>query len=142
MTMKLLAMMAVAGGSMFAQPRISVGVGIGGYGGGYYQQAPAYAYAPPCPNPYDILVNGYCVADYGYSRPFYGGFRVAPRFDDRRGFTRGFEQDRNRGFEQSRSSGGQNRSQTPNRGGSNRPSGQNFSGQNSRQGSGNGFRGR
>jgi len=142
MTMKLLAMMAVAGGSMFAQPRISVGVGVGGYGGGYYQQPPPYAYVPPCPNPYDILVDGYCVADYGYSRPFYREFRAAPRFDDRRGFTRGFEQNRNRSFEQGRSSGGANRNQAQNRGGSSRSSGQSSSGRNNGQGSGNGFRGR
>jgi hypothetical protein len=89
---------------MFAQPRISVGIGVGGYGGGYYQQPPPYAYVPPCP-PYESWVNGFCVADYGYERPFYGGYGVAPRFDNH------FDNDRNRGVERGRSFSGDNRGQ-------------------------------
>ena len=124
---------------MFAQPRISVGVGVGGYGGGYYQQPAPYAYdVPPCP-PYESWVNGFCVADYGYERPFYGGYRVAPRFDNR------FDRDRNRGFEQGRNFSGDNRNQA--RGfnsaqsqGSGRNQNQNRSAGN--RSGGNGFRGR
>jgi len=115
MKTKLLAMMLLAGGAVFAQSRVSVGVGIGGFGGGFYQSAPPYVYgAPPCPDPYDTLVNGYCVEGYGYAAPFYGGVRVAPRFGGgfvRQGVSRGFVQDRSRGFNQGRN-GGQSRGQS------------------------------
>jgi hypothetical protein len=41
---KFLAVALIAGGSLFAQPRVSIGVGVGtgGYGPGYYPP-PAYA---------------------------------------------------------------------------------------------------
>jgi hypothetical protein len=122
MKTKLLAMMLLAGGTMFAQPRVSIGVGVGGYGGGFYQSAPPYAYSvPPCPAPY--WVNGYCVGGYGYAAPFYGGVRIAPHFSGgfvREGVTRGFAQDRNRGFSQGRNGSGQNRGGGQNHGGGNR----------------------
>ena len=52
MKTKLLALIFLAGSSMFAQ-RISVGIGIGGGYGGYpvYAPAPVYVYSPP-PAPY------------------------------------------------------------------------------------------
>jgi hypothetical protein len=164
MKTKLLAMMLLAGGSMFAQTRFSVGVGFGG-GSDFYQQPPAYASnIPPCPGPDYSWVDGYWAQGYGgtswvagyWSRqPFFGGYGVAPRFDrrfrddDRREFNRGFSVERNRGFEQGRNFAeqnrnqsrdfGQNQNQNQNRGNNNRGSGQ-FS----RRGndSSNGFRGR
>src|SRR6202022_4516008 len=104
------------------------------------------------------------VAGYWNRQPFNSGYQVAPRFDnrlndgdDRRGFTRGFEQGRYRSFDQGRNFNGQDRNQTrgfnqgqtrdfgqnqnqnQNRGNSNRSNGQD-----NRQGNGyaNGFRGR
>src|SRR3954470_22319814 len=49
---KLLAVALIAGGTMFAQSRLSIGIGVGGYGPGSYPP-PAYAqqYQPPCPGP-------------------------------------------------------------------------------------------
>ena len=174
MKTKLLAMMLLAGGSMFAQNRFSVGIGFGGQGAGFYQPPPSYASnIPPCPGPDYTWVEGYWSQNYGrniwvpgyWNRlPFSSGYQVAPRFDnrfndgdDRRGFTRGFEQDRNHGFDQGRDFSGQNRTQTPgfdqgqtrgfgqnqtqnqNRGNGNRTGGQdNPSG----DGYANGFRGR
>jgi hypothetical protein len=44
MKTKLLAMMLLAGGSMFAQTRFSVGMDFGGRNGGFFQAPPAYAY--------------------------------------------------------------------------------------------------
>ena len=121
MKTKLLAMMLLAGGSMFAQTRFSIGIGLGGHGAGFYQPPPSYAYnIPPCPGPDYTWVNGYWSQDYGRNtwvagywnrQPFNSGYQVAPRFDnrfndgdddDRRGFTRGYEQDRNRNFDDGR----------------------------------------
>jgi hypothetical protein len=152
MKTKLLAMMLLAGGSMFAQTRFSVGVGIGGYSAGVYQQPPPYGYGvPPCAPGY-IWVDGYCVPDYGpnvvvggyWNRAYRGNYRVAPRFDNRfyesRGrenFNRGgFEQNRSQGFSQNRDSGNQRQA-----GGS----GRNNQGQNQNRGNrggSNGSRGR
>ena len=167
MKTKLLAVMLLAGGSMFAQTRFSVGVGFGGPGAGFYQPPPSYAYdVPPSPGPDYYWVDGYWSQDYGRNtwiagywnrQPFSGGYQVAPRFDnrfddrdDRRGFTRGFEQDRNRGFSQSRDFGGRDRNQSrgfdqgqnQNRGNSGRASGQNWGGNRQGNGSANGFRAR
>jgi len=49
MKTKLLIGVLLAAGSLFAGPRVFVGVGVGGYG--YYPPAPVVAYAPPCPGP-------------------------------------------------------------------------------------------
>jgi len=165
MKTKLLAVMLLAGGSMFAQTRFSVGVGFGGQGAGFYQPPPSYAYdIPASPGPDYYWVDGYWSQDYGRNtwiagywnrRPFNEGYRVAPRFanrfddrDNQRGFARGFEQDRNPGFNQGRNLGGQDRSQTQtrdsgrnqnqnqNRGNGVRASSQNAGGQGSRQGNG------
>lgn len=161
MKTKLLAMMILAGGSMFAQPRLSIGIGIGGHGNGFYQPAPSYASnIPPCPGPDYTWVDGYWSQDYGRRtwvagywnrQPSRGGYEVAPRFENRfreqdaRQRSRGVEPDRNGGFDENRNlSGrerdfGQNQSQTQNRGNLNRSNGQD-----TRQGTGyaNGFRGR
>src|SRR5438128_3253618 len=110
MKTKLLAMMFLAGGSMFAQTRFSIGIGLGGRGAGFYQPPP-YAYnTPPCPGPDYTWVDGYWSQNYGRNtwvdgywnrQPFSSGYQVVPYFenrfndDDRRGFTRGFERGRN-----------------------------------------------
>jgi hypothetical protein len=130
MKTKLLAMMLLAGGSMFAQTRFSVGIGFGGQGAGFYQPPPSYASnIPPCPGPDYTWVDGYWSQNYGRNtwvagywnrQLFSNGYQVAPRFDnrfndgdddDRQSFTRGFEQDRDRGFDQSRNFNGQDHNQ-------------------------------
>jgi hypothetical protein len=128
MKTKLLAMVLLAGGSMFAETRLSIGIGFGGHGAGFYPPPPSYASnIPPCPGPDYTWVDGYWSQDYGrnywvagywYRRPFISGYPVAPRFDnrfndrdDRRGFTRGFAEDRNRGFDQARNFSGRDRDQ-------------------------------
>ena len=154
MKTKLLAMMLLAGGSMFAQTRFSVGVGFGGNGAGFYQQPPAYASnIPPCPGPGYTWVDGYWSQDYGrpvwiagyWNAPVFStGFGFAPRFDNRfrGGFDRGF--DRHRGFDRDRNFNGRDRA--PARGFN---QGQQSGGQQSGRstghddhGNGNGFRGR
>ena len=72
-TLGILAMALMAGGMMFAQPRVSIGIGVGGYGAAY--PPPAYAqYMPPCPGPDYTWVDGY------WRGPVAGGYRVAPRY--------------------------------------------------------------
>jgi hypothetical protein len=87
MKTKLLAMVLLAGGSMFAQTRFSIGVGVGGYAPGYYPPYPAVqAVVPPCPGPDYNWVDGYWspynawVSGYWARRPYIGGFAVAPRY--------------------------------------------------------------
>ena len=62
MKSKLLAGLILAGGSLFAGPRISVGFGFSApapvtayVGPGYAERA----YTPPCPGPDYVFVNGY-----------------------------------------------------------------------------------
>jgi hypothetical protein len=119
MKTKLLAMMLLAGGSMFAQTRFSVGVGIGGYGAGVYQQPPPYGYSiPPRPGLDYSWVDGYWSQGYGSRawipgywnrRSFSSGYRVEPRFENRfrsdhgrENFNRGFDRDRGRDTNRSR----------------------------------------
>ena len=120
MKTKLFAMMLLAGGAVFAQPRVSIGVSVGGGGygvSGFYQQPLPYpAYVAPCPVYYS-WINGYCVQDYGYVQPYYGGsrYQVAPRFNNsyaRQSFARGYQQSRN----QNQYQNGGNRSGQGNRG--------------------------
>src|SRR5882757_8383268 len=84
---KLLAVALIAGGSMFAQTRLSIGVGIGpSYAQGYYPP-PAYVdqYRPPCPGPDYTWVDGYWgprnvwVAGF-WRAPLYPRYRVEPRY--------------------------------------------------------------
>lgn len=137
MKTKVLAMMLLAGGMVFAQPRISVGIG-------FNQAPPAYASnIPPCPGPGYTWVDGYWSQNYGqpvwiagyWNAPvFTTGFGFAPRFDDhvRGGFDRDHDQSRNfnpgpaRNFDQ-----GQNRAQQSGR-----------SNGHDDRGNSNGFRGR
>jgi len=70
---------------MLAQPRVAIGIGVGGYARGYYPP-PAYApYAPPCPGPGYVWVGGYWGPRHvwvnGYWRPpYFGGYAAAPRY--------------------------------------------------------------
>ena len=97
---------------MFAQTRFSIGMGFGGHGTGLYQPPSSYASnIPPCPGPdytrkTTDAIHG--LPDYWNRQPFSNGYQVAPRFDnrfdddERRGFARGFEQDRFRSLERGR----------------------------------------
>jgi hypothetical protein len=111
----LLAVALIAGGTMFAQPRVSIGIGVGGYGPGAYPP-PAYAqqYQPPCPGPGYDWVDGYWAPQGGrnvwtagfWRAPYVNSYRVAPRYvapryetfrrDDRRDWDRNRD-DRGRG---------------------------------------------
>ena len=123
--MRFLAVALIAGGTMFAQTRFSIGIGIGRPVAGAYPP-PAYAqqYVPPCPGPDYTWVDGYWdggVWTNGFWRaPYVTGYRVAPRYyetyrhfdrddfrrydrDGHRGYDRGFRgnehhEDRGRDF--------------------------------------------
>jgi hypothetical protein len=91
MKSKLLALVLLAGGSLFAGPRVFVGVGIGG---GYVVAPPPPApvvsyYVPPAPRPGYAWVNGYYYpvgaryawrAGYWAPRPYAGAYRVGSRY--------------------------------------------------------------
>jgi hypothetical protein len=99
-------MLALAGGSLFAGGRVSIGVSIGGgpgfYGPGYYAPgyyymppppAPIYTYIPPSPGPGFAWVGGYWAPAGGryqwrpgsWMRPPKGYKRwVAPRYYNNR----------------------------------------------------------
>ena len=94
MKTKLLALLLLAGSSMFAGPRVFFGIGFGGYGPGYYAPPPppppvvAYA-APVAPGPGYAWVPGYYYpagpryswrAGYWASRPYAGAYWVGPRY--------------------------------------------------------------
>jgi hypothetical protein len=87
-TLGVLAAALIAAGTMFAQPRVAIGIGAGGYGSGYYPP-PAYTqYMPPCPGPDYAWVDGYWVPRGGrnvqiggyWRSPYVSGYRVAPRY--------------------------------------------------------------
>ncbi len=96
MKTKLLVLTLLAGGSLFAWPRVFVGVGIGGYVApapvAIYAPPPppVYSYyAPPCPGPGYGWVAGYWYpvrgrylwrTGYWARRPFVGARWVAPRY--------------------------------------------------------------
>ena len=89
MKSKFLALVLLAGGSLFAGPRVFVGVG-----GGYVVAPPPLApvvsyYVPPAPGPGYTCVNGYyypvgprCAWRTGYwaPRPYAGVYWVGPRY--------------------------------------------------------------
>jgi hypothetical protein len=86
----LLAMVLLAGGSMFAQSRFSIGIGTGGYAPGYYAQySSVQAVVPPCPGPDYNWVGGYWspyggrntwASGYWARQPYISGYYVAPRY--------------------------------------------------------------
>jgi hypothetical protein len=99
MKTKLLALALLAGGTMFAGPRIGVAVGVGpGYGYGYYGApayvAPAPVYAAPAPvyvAPAPVYGGGYWY-NVGGRRVWHEGFRAGyrdyPRGREYRGYRR------------------------------------------------------
>jgi hypothetical protein len=115
--LRLLAVALIAGGTMFAQSRLSIGVGFGGYGSGAYPP-PTYAqYQPPCPGPGYSWVDGYWNSQGGRNVWSDGYWRrpvvtvapryVAPRYDNAyRGNDRG---DRDRGHNDPRQNRGNER---------------------------------
>ena len=110
MKKKLAMLMVVAGGSLIAQTRFSVGVQFGAPG--YYGAAPVaprvVAYRPPCPGPGYVWVDGYrdgygnWFDGYWAVPPYTGAYWVAPRFSDGRyyagywGGARGYDRDEHR----------------------------------------------
>jgi hypothetical protein len=98
MKIKLLAILLIAGGSLFAGTHFFVGVGVGGPGYGYYMAAPppppVVAYAPPpCPGPNYAWVGGYWYpagpryawrAGYWAPRPYPRAYWVGPRYHGHR----------------------------------------------------------
>ncbi len=102
MKSRLLALVFFAGSSLFAGTHISIGVGIGGYGPGYYVAAPppppVVAYAPRCPGPGYSWIAGYWYPVRGryywragyWARPPYGRrVWVRPRYHGHR-YYRGY----------------------------------------------------
>jgi len=83
--LKLLALGLVAGGTMLAESRVSIGVNIGGYGPApapVYDAYPPPAYAqyqPPCPGPGYVWVEGYW-APQEHGRAWVPGFWRAPAY--------------------------------------------------------------
>ncbi len=110
--LRILAVALIAGGTMFAQTRFSVGIGIGGYGQGYYPPATYENYAPPCPGPDYTWVDGYWTPEGGrnvwfdgyWRRPYSSGYRVAPRYVEPRYYNsyRGYDRDRGENWYQNR----------------------------------------
>ena len=98
-TLGMLAVALIAGGTLFAQPRVSIGVSVGGYGPGAYP-LPAYAqYQPPCPGPGYTWVDGYWAPQGKWTAGYWRApaVVVAPRFMARhRDSFRGPDRDRGR----------------------------------------------
>jgi len=83
MKTKLLALVLLAAGALFAGPRVYVGIGVGGYARPYYAPAPVVAYAAPLPGPgywYGVGPHRYWHAGYLAPRPYVRGYRVAPAY--------------------------------------------------------------
>ena len=125
MKTKLMTLALLAGSSMFAQSRFSIGVQVGGYDQGYSEPTPVYSsQIPPCPGPDYGWTEGYWQQDYG-RRVWIAGFWARQRFhgprlgygfvdnrdfgrrggDDRPGFYAGRRDNYGRGFEINRSGG-------------------------------------
>ncbi|HYL78947.1 MAG TPA: hypothetical protein VEU96_32450 [Bryobacteraceae bacterium] len=84
MKTKLVAMLLVVGGSLFAETHFSVGINVGGPR--YYAGAPVAAYRPAYPGPGYVWVDGYYdgygnwVDGYWSLPPYAGAYWVAPSF--------------------------------------------------------------
>jgi WXXGXW repeat (2 copies) len=92
MKTKLLGVMLLAGSSLFAETRFSIGIGVGGYG---YAPPPVVAYRPACPGPGYEWVNGYWY-EGGHRRLWRDGYWARQSYS--RGYDRyRYEGDRYRG---------------------------------------------
>ena len=89
MKTKLLALLFVACGSIFAHTNVFFGIGVGGGYGYYPPPPPVVAYAAPAPGPGYSWINGYYYpagprwawrSGYWAPRPFVGARWVAPRY--------------------------------------------------------------
>ena len=95
MKTKLLALLLVAGGALFAESHFSIGVGIGGFAPAYGYYAPPLPPAPPAvvyaaaPGPGYTWVSGYWYpagpryawrAGYWARPPYARAYWVAPRY--------------------------------------------------------------
>src|SRR5437016_5868784 len=117
MKTKLIALMLLAGGAMFAQTRFSFGVSVGN-NRGYYTQAPVYAAPiPPCPGPGYTWANGYWNPPVYYNSyngyNSYNSYSYQPRYE-RRDYDRydrdyRYRQSFNRGSEHDRGWGNRDR---------------------------------
>lgn len=115
MKTKLLALALLAGGSLFAETRFSIGIHIGGNAPGYYAP-PAYAAVrPPCPGPDYVWTDGYWDQGSGRRNWVNGFWNRRPSFrafdHDRGRYQRGrdFNRDDNRGRGNSFGNGFRNR---------------------------------
>lgn len=82
--LRLLAVALVAGGTMFAQSRLSIGIGVGGYGPGSYPP-PAYTQRWQAP------VNNYRTAPPYVDERDYNAYRDYDRDDRGREVDRGYD---------------------------------------------------
>jgi hypothetical protein len=95
MKTKLLALLLVAGGALFAESHFSIGIGIGGFAPAYGYYAPPLPPAPPAvvyapaPGPGYTWVSGYWYpagpryawrAGYWARPPYARAYWVAPRY--------------------------------------------------------------
>ena len=87
MKTRLLVLVLLAAGSVFAGTHVFVGVGVGG-GFGYAPPSAYYA-APPCPGPGYSWIDGswYWAGPHRY---WHGGYWAAPRFHGGYGYGRGY----------------------------------------------------
>jgi hypothetical protein len=110
MKTKMLALLFLAGGSLFAATHVYVGIGVGGgpvYAEGYYAPPPPppAVYVPPCPGPGYSWVSGYWFRvgpryswQAGYWRaPYYGGGYGYGYRDYGRAYYRDHDRDHDRG---------------------------------------------
>lgn len=87
MKRKLLPLMLLAGGSLFAETHFSVGIGVGAPA--YYPPPAMAAVRPPCPGPDYTWVDGYrgssgaWVAGYWAPPAYYAAPRYRRDWDDR-----------------------------------------------------------
>jgi hypothetical protein len=116
MKKRLLPLMLLAGGSLFAAPHVSIGIGIGAPA--YYPPAPVVVNArPPCPGPGYSWVDGYWANGgwiAGYWAPPVNAYYAAPGYyrhdrdwdrDDHRGRDRDGDHDRDRDHDRGREYG-------------------------------------
>jgi hypothetical protein len=84
MKTKLMAMLLVAGSSLFAETHFSIGVNVGGPR--YYAPAPVAAYRPAYPGPGYVWIDGYndaygnWIDGYWALPPYAGAYWVGPTF--------------------------------------------------------------